>query len=232
LRGTQLTRLISKLRAELGRSTNVSVGVDDAEILKDILQRTQETLYDDHDWSHLRYDTGPIQLSAGQRYYDIPDNLNYDRLESAWVRLNGLPIPFRRGIDPNCYAAFDSDQGVRSSPAQRWDIRSVDDKEQIEIWPIPADNANAMQFVGIRQLRPLVDASDVCDIDDRLIVLFSAAELLAKDESPAANIKLKAAQQLYSKLKGRAATGRPTYRMGMGVPTPKPYRATVVISGH
>jgi hypothetical protein len=33
LRGQQLTRLISQLRAELGRSTNVSVGVDDAQIL-------------------------------------------------------------------------------------------------------------------------------------------------------------------------------------------------------
>jgi hypothetical protein len=232
LRGQQLTRLISQLRAELGRSTNVSVGVDDAQILIHTLQRTQETLYDDFDWPHLRYDTGSITLQAGQRYYDIPDNLNYDRIESAWVRLNGLPIPFRRGIDPNCYAAFDSEADVRASPAQRWDIRSVDDKEQIEVWPIPNDSSNAMQFIGIRNLRPLVDGSDVTDLDDRLIVLFAAADLLEKQEAGSGRLKLSQAQQLYSRLKGRSAAARPTYRMGMGVPSPKPYRATVVIGGH
>lgn len=231
MRGIQLTRLISKLRAEIGRSTNVSVGVDDAPSLIAIMQRTQETLYDDYDWPHLRVTFPAITLNAGQRYYDLPDELNYDRIEDVAIRINGLPVPFRQGIDFNCYAVFDSDAGVRSNPAQRWDIRSVEDAEQIEVWPIPSDSANSMQFKGIRKLRPLVDAGDVCDIDDRLIVLFSAAELLAKDESPAANIKLKAAQQLYSRLKGRSAGARPTYRMGMGTPSPQPYRATVVIGG-
>lgn len=232
MRGTQLTRLVSKLRAELSRSANVSVGVDDAQILIDILQRTQETLYDDYDWPHLRVTFPKITLNAGQRYYDFPEDLNYDRIEDVAIRLNGLPIPFRRGIDFNCYAAFDSDAGVRSSPAQRWDIRSVDDKEQMEVWPIPSDSSNSVQFKGIRKLRPLVDAADVCDIDDRLLILFAAAEILAHADSPDANIKLKAGQQLYARLKGRSAAGRATYRMGMGAPSPKPYRATVVISGH
>jgi hypothetical protein len=231
LRGQQLTRLISQLRAELGRSTNVSVGVDDAQILIHTLQRTQETLYDDFDWPHLRYDTGAIPLSAGQRYYDIPANLNYDRIESAWVRLNGLPIPFQRGIDPNAYAAFDSEQGVRSSPAQRWDIRSVDDSEQIEVWPIPADSSNSMQFIGIRNLRPLIDGNDITDLDDRLVVLYAAAELLDKQEPGSGRLKLTQAQQLYSRLKGRSAAARPTVRLGMGLPTLQPYRATLVISG-
>lgn len=232
MRGQQLTRLISMLRAECHRSANVAVGVDDSSTLIQVLQRTQETLYDDFDWPHLRVTFPAITLQAGQRYYDLPDDLNYDRIEDAAVRLNGLPIPFRRGIDFNCYAAFDSDQDVRSSPAQRWDIRWVDAAEQIEVWPVPADAANSMQFTGIRKLRPLVDGNDRADIDDRLIVLFSAAELLAHSESPDAGVKLKAAQALYSRLKGRSAAGRPTYRLGMGAPSPKPYRATVVISGH
>lgn len=230
MRGKQLTRLISDLRAELSRSTNVSVGVDDAPILTRIIQRTQETLYDDFDWPHLRVMFPSITLQAGQRYYDLPDDLNYDRIESVAVRINGLPIPFRQGIDFNCYAVFDSDQGIRSSPAQRWDIRSVEDKEQIEVWPIPADSANSMQFTGIRRLRPLVDGNDVCDIDDRLITLFAASEILAHGENADANVKLKAAQQLYARLKGRSAGARPTFRLGMGLPTPQPYRATVVIS--
>lgn len=219
------------LRAELHRSTNVAVGVDDAQTLITVIQRTQESLYDDFDWPHLRETFPAITLQAGQRYYALPDSLNYERIEDVAIRLNGLPIPFRRGIDFNCYAAFDSDAGVRSSPAQRWDIRWVETAEQVEVWPIPADSANSMQFAGIRKLRKLVDGDDVADIDDRLIVLFAAAELLAHEEAGDASVKLKAAQQLYSRLKGRTAGTRPTVRLGMGQPSPKPYRATVVIGG-
>lgn len=232
MRGQQLSRIIAKLRAETSRSTNVSVGVDDVQTLIAVVQRTQEVLYEDHDWSHLRQTFPSIPFQAGQRYYDPPDGLNFDRIEDAAVRLNGLPIPFRRGIDINCYAAFDSDAGVRASPPQRWDIRWTGPAEQIEVWPIPVDNSSSMQFTGIRKLRRLVDNNDVADLDDNLLVLFAAAEVLQHAEAPDAGTKLKAAQQLYSRLKGRQAAGRPTYRLGMGVPSPKPYRATVVISGH
>jgi hypothetical protein len=139
-------------------------------------------------------------------------------------------MPFYRGIDPSCYAAFDSDRDVRASPAIRWDIRSVENAEQIEVWPIPNDSSNSVQFVGIRNLRPLIDGNDVTDLDDRLIVLYAAAELLDKQESGTGRLKLGQAQQLYSRLKGRTAAARPTVRLGMGDPAPLPYRATVVVS--
>lgn len=219
------------LRAETFRSMNVAVGVDDVQNLTVVLQRTQETLYDDHDWPHLRETFPAITLRAGQRYYDLPTNLNYERIEVAAVRLNGLPISFVQGIDFSCYAAFDSDAGVRSSPAVRWDIRSVGNAEQIEVWPIPADSSNSMQFTGIRKLRRLVDSDDVTDIDDRLIVLFAAAEILAHAEAPDAKMKLSAAQALYARLKGRSAAARPDIRLGMGRPAYTTYRATVVIGG-
>lgn len=232
MRGQQLTRLISQLRSDLGRSSNVAVGVDDAQILTHTLQRTQETLYDDYDWPHLRIDTGALPLNAGQRYYDLPDNLNFDRIESAWLRDSGLPQPFVRGIDPSLYAAYDSEADVRSSPPQRWDIRNVDDAEQVEVWPIPSDSSCSMQFIGIRKLRPLIDGSDVTDIDDRLIVLFAAAELLDKQEQGSGRLKLSQAQQLYTRLKGRSAAARQTVRLGMGAAqSSQPFRATVVISG-
>lgn len=222
---------MSKLRAELGRSTSVAVGVDDAEILKDVIRRTQETLYEDFDWPFLREMFPAITLNAGQRYYDIPAAFNYDRIEDAAIRISGRPVPFYRGIDFENYTTFDSDAGVRAAPAQRWDIRWTGTKEQIEIWPIPVDSSNAMQFKGIRKLRDLTADDDVTDLDDNLIVLFSAAELLARQKSEDANIKLKAGQQLYSRLKGRSAAARSGFRLSMGAPTLRPYRATVAISG-
>jgi hypothetical protein len=231
MRGQQLTRLISKLRAELGRSTNISVGVDDAQNLTAILQRTQEMLYEDYDWPHLRQTFPAVPLQAGQRYYDLPAGLNYDRIESAVVRLSGLPVEFKRGIEVVNYASFDSDAGDRASPAQRWDIRWVDTAEQIEVWPIPDGNDSSMQFTGIRNLRRLVDGDDVSDLDDNLIVLFAAADVLAHQESPDAQIKLTMARQHYSRLKGRSTGGRSHFRLGGGCNGPQPFRATIAISG-
>lgn len=231
MRGQSLTRLISKLRAELSRSTSIAVGVDDAEILKDVLQRTQETLYEDHDWSFLRQMFPAIPLVAGQRYYDPPDGLNFDRIEEAAIRISGRPVPFTRGISFDNYCTFDSDAGVRASPAQRWDIRSINNADTIEVWPIPTDSSNSMQFMGIRNLRKLVDATDVTDLDDNLVALFAAGELLTHTESADANVKIKAGQQLYARLKGRDAAGRPTIRLGMANATPQPFRATIAIAG-
>ena len=53
-RGKQLTQLIDELRAEVGHAVSVSVGVDNLPAIKQIIRRTQETLYDDFDWPHLR----------------------------------------------------------------------------------------------------------------------------------------------------------------------------------
>lgn len=231
MRGQQLTRLISQLRAELSRSVNVSVGVDDAEILKDVLQRHQETLYDEYDWPFLRQMFPAITLQAGQRYYDPPADLNFDRIEKAAVRISGRPVPFHRGIDFEHYALFDSDAGARAAPAARWDIRWVDTAEQIEVWPIPTDNSNAMQFTGIRKLRPLVDGADVTDLDDILIVMFAAADLLQHQESPDASLKLKQAVKRLERLKGRSAAARDIVRLGMGASSSQPFRVSVAISG-
>lgn len=210
---------------------NVAVGVDDVQNLTVVLQRVQETLYEEYDWPHMRETFPAIPLLTGQRYYDLPTGLNYDRIEEASIRISNMPLPFTRGIDFSCYAAFDSDAGVRASPAIRWDIRSVAAAEQIEVWPIPADNAYSMQFRGIRNLRRLIDSNDVTDLDDRLIVLFAASEILAHAEAPDAKMKLSAAQALLARLKGRSAAASPTIRLGMGRPDFVPYRATIIIGG-
>lgn len=219
------------LRAETSRSLSPAVGVDDIQNLTVVIQRVQETLYDEYDWPHMREVFSAVPLLAGQRYYDLPTGLNYDRIEEASIRISTMPVPFQRGIDFSCYAAFDSDAGVRASPAIRWDIRSVAAAEQIEVWPIPSDNSSSMQFKGIRKLRRLVDNDDVADLDDRLIVLFAAAEILAHSEAPDAKMKLSAAQALLARLKGRSAAASPTIRLGMGRPEYLPYRATLIIGG-
>ena len=101
---------------------------------------------------------------------------------------------------------------MRSDPVWRWDYYLQDGSQipQWEAWPIPATDAapgtleGAVRIHGTQKLTKLVNDIDTCIIDGDLIVLYSAAEILAKMHSPDANAKLENANTLYTKLKGRA----------------------------
>lgn len=229
-RGTQLLQLVTMLRDESGRNDSVAVGVDETATLKQILRRTQNTLYERHTWEHLRTLFDRIPLQAGERYYDFPDTLNFDRVEEVAVWDGSLPRPVTRGISFREYAIYDSEHDVRADPALRWDVRWTGDKEQIEIWPVPASNNLSLQFLGIRKCRPLIANSDVCDLDDHLIVLSAAAELMPKG-SEQAKIKAGLAADRLSTLLRNAAQNRPTYRMGSGpVAAHNPGRVVISVS--
>lgn len=222
-RGTQLLKLVEMLREEVNRATSVAVGNDDLSGLQNKLRRTQEVLYDEYDWPFLRQVFPAKQLNAGQRYYDFPVGLNPDRIDDndaadgpgVVVWYSNLPMPIQRGIGFNEYAIYNSDNGVRQEPALAWDVRWTGTSEQIEIWPLPVTQTATLQFKGVRQLRPLIKDSDVCDLDDQLIVLFAAAELLGRQQSASAGDVAQLAKARLARVKGRAKSGSQTYRMGM-----------------
>lgn len=235
-RGTSLLLLVDKLKAEAGQSALVSAGVDALPALKQILRRTQETLYDDYAWPHMRF--MPFKnLAAGQRYYDLPSGLNMERIEDVAVWHNGKPMPVERGIGFAEYASYDSDSDDRADPVLRWDIRSPSGTPQIEVWPLPATNAstgpshNRLHFIGIRSLSALTADADTADLDDQMIVLFAAAEMLARQKSEDAPAKLAAAQSRYNRLKGRLAGGSGPVVLGGGATQRKSTGTTIVISG-
>lgn len=214
-RGTDFTTLIKMYRTEAGQSSSVAAGVDYQDTIIQKLQRVQQMLYDDYDWPFMRNDW-PIQLQAGQRFYDLPTEvgfpgllvLNTDRIEQAWIDYSGRPTPITRGIGQQQYAQYNSNNGEAAGPARRWDVkRSTDYKEQIEIWPIPVDNTNKFWLRGFKKLRPLVAPADVADLDDILITLTAAAETLAKLGSKDATRVANAASHRLTQLKGQSKGG-------------------------
>jgi hypothetical protein len=124
-------------------------------------------------------------------------------------------------------AEWDSELDERSWPVERWQIamnEATGDEEQIELWPTPADNADAtsregyLRITGYRNLRPLIDDDDRCDLDSQLITKFAAAELLAASGAKDAQLKLDQANKLYAKLRGQLMP-RQSFRMyGNGAP--------------
>jgi hypothetical protein len=196
-RGKTLLKLLQDLRAEIRASGNAAHNASAREGQVVLLNRVQEDLYDRHDWPLLRVER-TIDVQAGQRYYDTPDDINLDRLECIEVRYGQQWCKLGYGIDSSHYSTWDSDLDERSWPVERWQIY---EGEQIELWPVPAENADTvsldgrLKLTGIKKLQPMVADDDIAVLDDRLIVLYAAAETLAASGGKDAGPKLNMAQQ-------------------------------------
>lgn len=227
-RRTTLNQLVTKLRSEVRDAPGAAFGVHVRESYEAILRRYQETLWAQHDWPHMIVEVRKA-LQAGQRYYDLPDApaMPIDRLQMIYHRHGSQWLPLAKGINTRLYGINDSDLDVRSDPPRRWDYYNADSgADQIEIWPTPATNGNPatyqgyLLFEGVRALSPLIASSDRADLDDHLIVLFAAAELLAARGAKDAELKLRMAQSHFNKLKANGAKNRPMIVMGGGSSSP------------
>jgi hypothetical protein len=193
-RGTQLQTLAEMLQDECRLSSATSRGVDHRTYLQRLIKRVQEELYDDFDWPFMKIkrDEADKTLAAGQRYYDFPTALNPERITTVHVNNGGIWTPLVRGIGTREYSAMDSDSDVRSDPALHWDWYGED---QFEVWPMPAANGDTVRFDGRKKLTALSQESATADLDDILIVLFCAAEVLAPNNQKDAEVKLQKAQR-------------------------------------
>jgi hypothetical protein len=237
-RGTQLETLIYMLRAETGQSVLVSAGVDNKPSLTQIINRAQQVLADDFNWPFLKI--MPFKdLEAGERYYNLTSDfggLDIERVVSVAVWDNGQPSPIVKGIGFAEYAQYDSNDDVRSSPVQRWDVKYTDDTgdssvgEQIEVWPIPDDNNQRLQFEGYRSVPLLVEDSDRAMLDDQLIVLTAATEVLARQGNKDAPLKQRIAKARYQQLRARYSSNDEPIIMGGGVNRPNNYRGKTIIT--
>jgi len=197
-RNTSLLSLRDQLRAEIGASPNVAMGVNTVEQFDQLLRRTQERLWHDFDWSFGVIDRDE-PLLAGQRYYAFDQDIDFDRICCAQVKYSELWHPISYGIGTDEMNNYDSDTGEASEPALRW--RHYEGN-QFEVWPIPTTNNQTLRFRAVRKLPPLIATTDTALLDDTLIVLFAAAEHLARTKAQDASAKLSQAQSHFNRLKG------------------------------
>lgn len=221
-RRTTLVKLLDQLRAEARLSLNPAHNTQVRESHVNLIQRVQERLWDDFTWPHLRVERS-VALQIGQRFYDPPADMLIDNIEKIEIFDGGGWRALEAGIGGAEYTTYNSDLNERAYPPRRWKIH---EDEDIEIWPISDQNGDAatlegyIKFTGIRNLRPLVADTDRADLDDRMIVLYGAAELLAASGAKDAKIKLDMADRIYTRLRS-GLTPRKRFRMfGIGEPEP------------
>jgi hypothetical protein len=214
-RGTTLVRLLDLLRATCRLSQNTAHNEQVRDNQVTLLQGTQEWLWDDFDWPHLRVER-QFEAANGQRYYSLPDDIGIERVLEIQFRYGNRWGRMCPGIDLAQYNMWDSDSDQRSWPVTNW---AISENEEIEMWPIPDQDANDadkegyFKVIGIRKLRPLVDSDDVCDLDDRLIVDYAAAEHLAASDKERSKTILARANSRYAKLRGQLMPRR-SFKMG------------------
>lgn len=210
-RGKTLLQLTEAVRSECRRSTSASRGIDELGYLHQVIRRHYEAFYDDYDWPHLKV-VRDKTIAAGQRYYDFPTDLDFERIKEARYYWGNIWTPVEFGIDDDQYSSWDSDNDERTDPVERWDIIDAGSGEQVEVWPLPA-SAGTLRFRGIRAKTELVDNADVCDIDDQLVVLAASAEILGGAGQKDADAKLGALQRRLTTLRARSFK-RKTITMG------------------
>lgn len=221
-RNRLFSQLVQDLRAEVGHSTSAPLGQSVLDSLKQTLQRTQEFLWEDFDWPFLRT-REIVETQAGERFYDLPDNMILERVERMETKYGGRWRGLRRGITIQHYNQLDPVADERSSPMENWEAYT---DGQFEVWPLPSQNADleseegVIRVSGIRNLQPLIADDDTADLDDRLIVLFAKAEILARQNSRDAELAIQAAQRHFLRLRGRLSVRR---RFQLGCETASGY---------
>ena len=220
--GKQLRDMLTDLRAELGHSTNVAHGINDRDTLIYYLDRTQQDLYRDYDWPQLIIDRD-TDMVQGQRYYQYPVDLTFEDVSKLWLisDSNMWISNVTYGIGPREMRLYDSEAGAQSWPPRRWQHNA--DSGMFEIWPIPdattTNHDGRLRMRGTKTVKKMVNDSDEATLPDHLIVLFCAAEILARDEAKDAQLKMTKANEVMRRHRVRQFSHkREAFVMGGGDP--------------
>ena len=216
--GTQLVTLRAMLNAEIDEELDESVAPGDIANKNQKLNNQQAFLANQHTYL-LGKTRVSLQLNPGQQYYTVPTGIDFDHLDkpqyttvSTGPSGNGIVYEVGFGIDQPEYAVFSTSSGMTFSPCLKWDLVNVGGVLKIEAWPIP-NTAQTLEFSGLLKVVPMVADTDPCVIDDMALVLFTAAEMLAKSQAGDAQAKLSKAQAYLASLRSGKPSKFETFNM-------------------
>ncbi len=212
--------LVTRLRLEAGYSSSSATGLNQRDQLVYLLNRAQEELQLDYDWPGLVIDRN-IPIVVGTRYYAYPADLPFENITNAWLVHTTLYEELCWGIGPEQFAVWNSNTGFRSWPIQR--LMHNADSGLFEVWPVPSEappatattEAAAIRLRGTKLLTPMVADADLCVMPATAVVLFAAAELLAREGAKDAGLKVDKAREYLRRLRVRQSKNKPLI-MGSG----------------
>lgn len=220
---TTYADVVDMARDEARLSTSSSRGTDALAYIQRLVKRHYTTLAEEFEWAHLelkRNDSAARKvLAAGSRIYSFPTSVNVLKITGAYVKHAGVWNPVAYGIGRAEYSLYDPAEDQRNDPVQRW---AFHDDDEFEVWPIPASNGAAdsdgeVAFEGQRKVEALTSDASRLDMDDEMVALFVAAEILAGNgQKTAAEVKANAAVARRDRMRIGLGDKR-TYTMGAGM---------------
>jgi len=210
----------SAFKAEVGVELNELVATGDNSRYLQLANNQIKWLIGQHAWL-LGKVRAEVALTPGTQYYTIPESsIDIDRVdqEAAFIeQSDGYRYGVLFGIGQRQYNAY-GNETEQVDPVQRWDMVDVSGVTKIEVWPIPL-TAQTLHLSGIRVFTAMTGDASTCPIDDMLVVLFMAAEELARAKAADATAKLAKAQAHLSSLKGTRQSEYEQFNMaGGGLP--------------
>ena len=208
-----LGQLVTNLRFEIGHSPSPAAGINQRDELVYVLNRTQEELASGYDWPGLVVDRD-IAIVPGTRYYAYPSDLPYDNIENVYLVWTTSFSELAYGIGPDQFALFNSNTGYTSWPVQRW--MNHLDSGTMELWPIPSQappatatsQAALVRLRGTKLIPPMVADADMCVFPATAILLWAAAEYLAREKSADAALRLDKAKEYLRRLRVREGANK------------------------
>jgi len=209
--GTTLLNLRTMLLAEIGDygTPNTTRTAE----MNTLLSDKQKWLASEYSWPFLQQ-FWDVAVNAGSQYNNMPvvndsnlgESLALDLMRPFWVDVfwNQVYDEMQYGIGRDEYNWMNFALGQSTDPIQRWrfnsNVNETVHPNQFEVWPVPV-TPQTVRFTGQRVMLPLVQDTDTADLDDMLIVMFAAGELLTRKKQQDGQLKLGLAKQRLEKLK-------------------------------
>jgi hypothetical protein len=185
-----LANCVFAVRAEAGHSVLTAQGQNVIDVLKYLLKRAQLELWTAYQWPTLML-SGDTQMAAGQFLYAYPANFDFEMIRKSYTApansTNWRDLVY--GFDESYIKPGGANSQSGDGP-QFW----RPELNQFRIWPTPISTNNWVRFRGMKPLGAFIADADVSTLDAMAIVLFVAAELLARAKAEDAANKLKKAQ--------------------------------------
>jgi hypothetical protein len=204
-----LLEMVKNLRAEAGHSLAVAHGVNAEETLKYLLRRTQEEMWTAFIWPEMTL-RDDLPITPGVYLYPFSSVMSFDAVREAWAsQPGGNWSPVGYGISEDKIAVGGGANSSAGDPVSCWEAagKASGGDYQFRVWPTP-QSGGWLRFKGNGELAPLVATSDKSTLDATCIVLFAAAELLARAKAEDAANKLQKAQRHLTKLLGNQVTAK------------------------
>ena len=240
--GTTLAQATIMLKSQIGAS--LSVGTADDTLYYQKIETKQQWFASMYDWDMLvdSWDaTVPVGTSNNSpgRFNSFPttdiygtaNTINFDRALDAAVLYSLKWCDMGFGIGTDEMNLWNSDLGQTSNPCMKWDFKKGD-RTYFEVWPL-GGQVQTVRFTGQRNIATLrtagvLDTTKTLTLDDRLVTLAVAVDLLSGMEDQSAKPTAEMLAALWRTLRGAEPKNKRAF--GLYTRVDQPIRRVVPIT--